>query len=79
VRGIAGIWVYAAARPRYGAGAKTAAITGLGFWVLANALPSADSAAIGVFPARLMIVGSLFGLVAFIVASIAGAAVYKEA
>lgn len=78
VRGIALMWLYASARPRYGAGVRTAVIAGVAFWLIADALPSADSAAMGLFPARLMTTGSLFGLVAFIVASIAGAAVYKE-
>ena len=77
--GIAAIWLYAAARPRYGASAKTAALTALGVWVIGYALPNFGLGASGIFPARLLCIASLVGLVEIIVASIAGAAVYKEA
>jgi hypothetical protein len=79
VTGIAAIWLYAAARPRYGASAKTAAITALGVWVIGYAVPNIGLAAGGILPARLVCILSLVGLVEIIVASIAGAAVYKEA
>jgi len=79
VTGIAAIWLYAAARPRYGASAKTAAITGVGVWVIGYAVPNIGLAAGGLFPARLLCIATLVGLVEIIVASIAGAALYKEA
>ena len=79
VMGIAAIWLYAAARPRYGASAKTAAITAFGFWIIGYAVPNAFLVVQGLFPARLLCIASLVGLVEIIVASIAGAAVYKEA
>jgi hypothetical protein len=79
VTGITAIWVYAAARPRYGAGAKTAAITGVGIWVLGYAIPNAYLAVAGLFRVRLLCIATLVGLVEIVVASIAGAAVYKEA
>jgi len=79
VTGIAAIWVYAAARPRYGASAKTAAITGVGVWLIGYALPNANKVVSGLFPARLLCIATLVGLVEIILASIAGAAVYKEA
>ena len=76
--GIAAIWLYAAARPRFGPGAKTAALTGLGFWVMGYALPAIGWAAMHLFPHRLVGIGTAVGLVEIIVASIAGAALYKE-
>ena len=36
VLGIASVWLYAAIRPRYGAGVRTALIAGLAVWVLAH-------------------------------------------
>lgn len=78
VMGIAAIWLYAAARPRYGASAKTAAITAVGFWIIGYAVPNAFLVVQGLFPARVLCIASLVGLVEIIVASIAGAAVYKE-
>lgn len=37
--GISAIWLYAAARPRFGPGAKTATLTGFAFWIFSYALP----------------------------------------
>jgi hypothetical protein len=34
IAGIAAIWLYAAARPRFDAGPKTAALTGFAYWVV---------------------------------------------
>src|ERR1039458_5006683 len=38
--GIALIWIYAAIRPRFGAGAKTAVCAGLAVWVVGVLLPN---------------------------------------
>ena len=77
--GIAAIWAYAVARPRYGAGAKTAVITALGIWFIGNALPNFDLWASGIVPINLLCIALVIGLVEIIVASVAGAALYKEA
>ena len=79
VLGIATIWLYAAVRPRYGAGAATAVIAALGVWVIGYALPNFEIWLNGIFPARLVCIGTLVGLVEIIVAGVAGSAVYKEA
>jgi hypothetical protein len=79
VRGITMIWAYAAARPRYGAGAKTAVITGLGIWVIGGVLPDVDFWASGILPTQALCIAMLVELVLIVVASVAGAAVYKEA
>lgn len=76
--GISAIWLYAAARPRFGPGAKTAALTGFAFWVFAYALPTLGNWALGLFPKRLLVIGVLVGLVEVILASVAGAWLYKE-
>lgn len=76
--GIAAVWMYAAARPRYGAGPGTAALTGFGCWVLAYALPTLGQWPMHLFPHRLMAIGTLVGLVEIVLASIAGAWLYKE-
>ena len=76
--GISAIWLYAAARPRFGPGAKTAALTGFAFWIFAYALPTLGQWALGLFPERLLVIGVLAGLVEVILASVAGAWLYKE-
>ncbi len=78
VAGIAAIWLYAAARPRFGPGAKTAALTGFAFWIIGYTLPTLGIWGFGLFPERLLIIGTLAGLVEIIVASVAGAWLYKE-
>lgn len=77
VFGIAAVWTYAAIRPRFGAGVRSAAYAGLITWVFAS-IPGTVQALIGLFPASLSIYSSLLGLVSCVVATIAGAALYKE-
>ncbi len=77
IGGIAAIWLYAAARPRFGAGPKTAALTGFAYWVVGYALPILGQMPLGLFPRRLLVVGG-GGLVEIIVASLVGAWLYKE-
>ena len=76
--GIAAIWLYAAARPRYGAGAKTALLTGFAFWIISYLLPNLGQWALHLFPHRLIAIGLVVGLVEVLIASVAGAALYKE-
>lgn len=78
VTGIVTIWFYAAARPRYGAGAKTAVMIAIGVWVIAYAIPDIGMAGQGLFPMRLMCLEAVVGLVEIVVATVAGAALYKE-
>ncbi|MGA2483949.1 MAG: hypothetical protein ABSF92_12620 [Candidatus Acidiferrales bacterium] len=78
VLGIAAIWLYAVARPRFGPGPKTAIFTGLGCWVLAYVLGSLSAGAMGLVPYRLLVIGTIVGLVEILLASLAGAWVYKE-
>jgi len=77
--GIGAVWLYAAIRPRYGAGAKTAAIAGVGAWFFAGFLSNLAMMNIGLFPQRITMIGLVWSLVEMIVATIAGAWVYKEA
>jgi len=79
VLGIAIVWAYAVARPRYGAGPKTAVITGVGIWVIGEVLPDVDLWASGILGTRMLCIGVLVGLVLIVVVSVIGAALYKEA
>src|SRR5260370_40202908 len=42
--GIAATWLYAAARPRFAAGAKTAVLTGFAFWEIGYVFPHVATA-----------------------------------
>jgi len=80
VFGIFTVWLYAAIRPRCGAGPKTAVYAGLAAWVAGVLLPNAGfMGAAGLFPARLTVMTTAGGIVEWVVAALAGASLYKEA
>ncbi|MFY9609055.1 MAG: hypothetical protein WAU45_10645 [Blastocatellia bacterium] len=76
--GIAMIWLYAAIRPRFGAGAKTAVCAGLTVWTLAYLYPTIGQSQMGIFPNRLLVIGTVWGLVELSIAAVGGAWLYKE-
>jgi len=79
VSGIVLIWIYAAIRPRFGAGAKTAAYAGLAVWVIGALLPNLSFMWVaGLFSHRLMVMTTLGALVEIVVGAMAGAALYQE-
>lgn len=77
--GIFAVWLYAAIRPRYGAGPKTALCAGLAVWVAGVLLPNAALMGIsGLFPSSLTTISTLAGAVEWAAAILAGASLYKE-
>lgn len=76
--GIALIWIYAAIRPRFGPGPKTAVVAGLTMWVVAWLLVCACVIVIGVYPAGLLIAAIVWGLFELPIAAVAGAWLYQE-
>jgi len=72
------LWVYAAIRPRFGAGPMTAFYAGLAVWVLGNLLPSVNWGPRGLFPGHLFIIAVVVGLVEIVAATEAGAWLYQE-
>ena len=76
--GIFAVWFYAAIRPRYGAGPKTAACAGSAVWGLGYLLASVTPLALHLFPIRLMAIGLVVGLVEVVVGTLAGAWLYHE-
>ena len=79
VYGIALIWSYAAIRPRFGAGPRTAVYAGLYMWVLIALLHAIGEAPMGFWPRHVAVTGTLVALVLFPVAAVVGAKVYTEA
>jgi len=74
---IAAVWLYAAIRPRFGPGAKTALCAGLAVWFFDSLLPGIAMWIMTLMP---LSPGQNFAeLVVQVLAVIAGAAVYKEA
>ncbi len=80
VLGIASVWLYAAIRPRYGAGPKTAICAGLAVWVFAHLWAGVylGAAYAGLFPPKLAWLPVAWGLVEAPLGTLAGAWLYKE-
>ena len=77
ILGFALIWTYAAIRPRFGPGIRTAIYAALLFWVLALIFNSGYRQ-MGVMSSGLWWTFAFVGLVEFVLAAWAGAKVYSE-
>ena len=78
VLGIVLIDLYAAIRPRYGAGPKTALRAGLILWFLVWFYGYTVGAVMGVWPTQMAVIAAAWGLFEVPLAALAGASVYKE-
>ena len=77
LEGISILWLYAAIRPRYGAGAKTAVIAAFAWWFVVS-LGDATWCSFGLFPERTVIPLMVGSLPALVLCTIAGAKFYRE-
>ena len=71
------VWTYAAMRPRFGPGAKTAVYVALAFWIFGS-IVAVGYMQMGVMSRGLWLSFGAFYLFSLIVASIVGAWIYKE-
>jgi len=78
VYGIFAVWFYAAVRPRFGAGPRTAACAGFAVWFIGYLLPTLGYIMFDLFPAPLMLKACAVGLVETILGTVLGAWPYKE-
>ena len=78
VYGIGLLWVYAAIRPRFGAGPQTAVIAGVAVWFFVALLHSLGEAPMGLFPQRIYTITTIVTLIEYALATAIGAYVYKE-
>ena len=76
--GILAVYLYAAIRPRFGAGRGTAIRAGLMMWLLVYVSMTISMAPMGLFPIHLMLLGLPISLVEIVVATWLGAWLYKE-
>src|ERR1700686_1935728 len=79
VLGIVMILGYAAIRPRFGSGPKTAIIAGLFAWFGGYFFNNILGAAFGFVPTNILAILLVWGLVEYLVAALVGAWLYKEA
>jgi len=78
VTGIAAVWLYAVARPRFGPGPKTAACVGIAYGIIGYAIPGIAWGMTIRLPAYLLAMGIVWGVVEATVATVVGAWPYKE-
>lgn len=75
--GILAVWLYAAIRPRFGAGVTTAVMAGVWVWLFFSIIQWAPTA-MGLWPMSAYWAMAAWGLVQTVVAVVAGAWVYRE-
>jgi len=77
--GIALIWIYAAIRPRFGAGPRTAIYAGLAVWIVGVLIPNVSFMVVaGLFSKHLALFTTSGALIEILAGALAGAALYKE-
>jgi hypothetical protein len=76
--GIAIVWLYAAMRPRFGPGPKTAAITGVAVWFLAYLYGGIGLMVMGFVSSHTAMISLPWGFVEVMIAAQVGAYLYKE-
>ena len=79
VLGIVLVLGYAAMRPRFGAGPKTAIIAALFIWFGVYVYQTVISLGLGMAPLKVAVIALAWGLVEYILAALAGGALYQEA
>ncbi|MEP7338827.1 MAG: hypothetical protein ABI977_13920 [Acidobacteriota bacterium] len=77
--GIGLVYLYAAIRPRFGAGAKTAACAGVIAWFFVYLYAGYIYQATGVVSVNAYLIGLGWGIFEYVLAAVAGAWLYKEA
>jgi hypothetical protein len=73
------VWLYAAARPRFGPGPKTAAMVAVAFWLGGTVTSLVGYRMVGLYPDSLLLQWGAIGLVEVILAAMAGGWLYREA
>ena len=79
VLGIVLVLGYAAIRPRFGPGPKTAIIAALFAWFGVYLYQNLIGFGLGIVPPKVLVIALAWGLVEYILAALAGGALYKEA
>ncbi len=76
--GFALVFFYAAARPRFGPGPKTALLVALVFWLGAMLVSILGYKMMGLFPTGILVQWAAIGLVELLLSAVLGAWIYRE-
>jgi hypothetical protein len=77
ILGILTVWVYAAIRPRFGPGPRTAFTAAIVIWLAVHAA-YASYAFMGLYPWSLILASSIGGFIAVLAGGYVGAMLYRE-
>ena len=77
--GLATVWLYAAIRPRFGPGPKTAIVAGLVVWALSYLYMAITMGVLGINSMATVLVGTVWTAIEMIVAASVGGYLYTEA
>lgn len=76
--GLTLVFFYAAARPRFGPGARTAILVGFVLWFGSYLTSILGYGMLGLFPAGMLVAWGAVGLVEVVLASLLGGWIYRE-
>lgn len=76
--GLTLVFFYAAVRPRFGPGPKTAILVAVVLWISGYLLPLIGYDMIGLYPKSMLTLWGLVGLIEMIVAAYVGGWIYRE-
>lgn len=76
--GVLAVWLYAAIRPRYGPGPKTAIRAALAVWAFSTVGFAIAMGSLGIFPTKLVAWMTVWSLFEVVVAMLVGASIYRE-
>ncbi len=79
LKGLIAIWLYAAARPRFGAGPATALLAAITLWLLVIPVPTIGLLPMEFFSPKFALLWSIYGLVPIVIGTLVGAWMYREA
>jgi hypothetical protein len=79
ILGIVAVWLYALIRPRLGPGPKAAIVAALILWFGIYLYSGIINGVLFAIPTNALLIGIVWGLVEYIIATIAGAWAYREA
>lgn len=77
--GLTLVFFYAAARPRFGPGPRTAVLVAVVLWAGSYVVSLLGYAMMGLFPGGLLVTWGFVGLVEMVLASLLGGWIYREA
>lgn len=78
IAGLALVFFYAAARPRFGPGPKTAVLIAVALWLGGYFVTILGYQMLGLFPTSMLALWGVVGLVEMILAGVLGAWIYRE-